>query len=174
MWNDSSGQPKRSRDGERLTPLELAAWRGVLRVQARMLRRLDATMQAEHDLGLAGYEILLRLSEQPDHRMRMAALADAIIRPRSTLTRVVTQLEERSLVRRDADEHDGRGASAVLTGSGLRTFRAAQQTNLAEVRTAFLDRLDDDALGALASAWAAVDPDVLQPAPDEAEQARRA
>jgi DNA-binding MarR family transcriptional regulator len=167
MWNDSSGRPRRSRDGERLTPLELAAWRGLLRVQARMLRRLDATMQAEHDLSLAEYEILLRLSERPDRRMRMAALADAIIRPRSTLTRVVGQLEQRGLVRRDADAHDGRGASAALTASGLRTFRTAQRTNLTEVRAAFLDHLDDGALHALASAWEAVDPAALAPAPDE-------
>jgi DNA-binding MarR family transcriptional regulator len=167
MWNDSSGRPQRSRDGQRLTPLELAAWRGLLRVQARMLRRLDTTMQAEHDLSLAEYEILLRLSEQPDHRMRMAALADAIIRPRSTLTRVVKQLEQRALVRRDADAQDGRGASAVLTAAGLRAFRKAQQTNLGEVRAAFLDHLDDAALHALAAAWEAVDPDALAAAPDE-------
>jgi DNA-binding MarR family transcriptional regulator len=166
MRNDPSATP-RSADGERLTATELAAWRGMLRVQARVLRDLDAAMVAGHALTLAEYEILLRLSEQPGGRLRMALLADAIIRPRSTLTRVVGALQQRGLVDREPSPGDGRGTTAVLTAAGRRRFRAAQRTNLRAVRTAFLDRLDDDQLRGLASAWAAIDPAAVAPAPDE-------
>jgi DNA-binding MarR family transcriptional regulator len=116
---------------------------------------------------MADYDALVRLSEQPGRRMRMVDLAEAILQPRSSLTRIVDGLERRGLVRREPSPEDGRGAEAVMTAEGQSLFRAAQRTHLDGVRERFLHRLSDEQLAHLANAWAAIEPSALEPAPDE-------
>ncbi|HEY6422671.1 MAG TPA: hypothetical protein VIY28_05350 [Pseudonocardiaceae bacterium] len=38
---------------------------------------------------MADYDVLVTLAEQPDRGMRMAELADTILQPRSSLTRLI-------------------------------------------------------------------------------------
>ena len=54
-----------------LSPTELAAWRGFLRVHSALVRDLDAELRAAHGLSLHEYEVLLYLSDSPDGRLRM-------------------------------------------------------------------------------------------------------
>jgi DNA-binding MarR family transcriptional regulator len=157
----------RSRPGQRLTAAELAAWRGLLRIAVRLRREFGQQLSETHGLSMADYDVLVRLAEQPGGRMRMAELADAILQPRSSLTRLVGDLERRGLVRREPSPIDGRGLEAVMTDAGRTRFGEAQQTHLAGVRERFLDRLTDEQLAQLAAAWAAIDPSALAPGPDE-------
>jgi DNA-binding MarR family transcriptional regulator len=157
----------RSRPGQRLTAAELAAWRGLLRIAVRLRREFGQQLAETHALSMADYDVLVRLAEQPGGRMRMAELADAILQPRSSLTRLVGDLERRGLVLREPSPIDGRGLEAVMTDAGRTLFGEAQQTHLAGVRERFLDRLTDDQLAQLAAAWAAIDPSALAPGPDE-------
>ena len=48
-----------------LSPLELGAWRGLLRSHAAIVRELDAQLEARHGLSLTAYEVLLLLHEAP-------------------------------------------------------------------------------------------------------------
>lgn len=157
----------RSRSGQRLTAAELAAWRGLLRIAVQLRRTLGQQLTETHALSMADYDVLVRLSEQPGQRMRMAELADTILQPRSSLTRLVSDLERRGLVHREPTPIDGRGSEAAMTDAGRALFREAQQTHLAGVRERFLDRLTDEQLSQLAAAWAAIDPNALDLAPDE-------
>ena len=52
----------------------------------------------------------------------------------SGITRVVTRLEERGLVRREPDPADGRAAFAALTKTRLEALRRAQVIHHATVR----------------------------------------
>lgn len=149
-------RPTRSTGGQPLTPLELAAWQGMLRVSFRLRTELGRALQQAHGLSMANYDLLVRLAEQPDGQMRMAGLADAILQPRSSLTRMAGNLQHRGLIQRRPAPDDGRGALAALTKAGRRTFRAAQRTHLGGVRRHFHDQLSDDQLRQLAKAWTAV------------------
>ena len=46
----------------RLSPSELAAWRGFMRVHSALLHELDRELEETHGLPLTHYEVLLRLS----------------------------------------------------------------------------------------------------------------
>src|SRR5438105_3673106 len=62
----------------RLDPLELRAWRGLLRVHASLSKALDARLEAEHGLPLTSYEVLLHLAETEAGKMRMCDLASSV------------------------------------------------------------------------------------------------
>lgn len=136
-----------------LSPTELAAWRGMLRVHAKVTQVLDAQMRAEHGLTVSQYEVLLFLGDADDHRMRMADLAARVLLTRSGVTRLVDRLVDLGYVERCAAEADGRGAYAQLTASGADALRAAQRTHRRGVREEFLEHLDADAQRALGAAW---------------------
>ncbi len=87
------------------------------------------------------YELLVRLSEAPERRMRMSALAEASASSRSRLSHAVAQLEKRGWVRREASPGDGRGAVAVLMDEGFAALAAAAPGHVAAVRRLLVDRL---------------------------------
>ena len=60
-----------------------------------LMDRLDDELRAAHGLSLAEYEILVRLSEVDDRRMRMSHLADAVAHSRSRLTHTISRHGER-------------------------------------------------------------------------------
>jgi DNA-binding MarR family transcriptional regulator len=157
----------RSQSGQALASSELAAWRGLLRVSVRLRRELDTRLSEGHNLTIGDYDVLVQLAEQHEQRMRMADLADSVLQPRSSLTRIVGGLEARGLIRREGTSDDARGVEAVLTEEGVAVFRRAQVAHHDNVRELFLDRLSDKQLAELAQAWEAVDRDALTPAPDE-------
>ena len=149
----ASGRPER-----RLTGPELAAWRGLLRVHASLVRELDSELIAAHDLPLGSYEVLLTLADAPERRMRMAELADSVLLSRSGLTRMCDRLAREGLIDRCASPSDARGSYAVLTEAGHDRFQEAQATHLAGVRRLFTDHFDRDELELLGRLWERVLP----------------
>jgi DNA-binding MarR family transcriptional regulator len=136
-----------------LTPHELAAWRGLLEVHARVTQRLDAQMQAEHGLSLSAYEVLMFLDDAPEHRMRMSEIADRVLLSRSGCTRLVDRLGEQGYVTRCAATSDGRGLYAQLTEAGLAKISAARATHREGIRRCFLDHLTATDQIALGDIW---------------------
>lgn len=141
-----------------LTPVELAAWRGLLRAHSALVRELDAELRATHELSLHEYEVLLVLAQAPDARMRMSDLAAAVLLSQSGLTRLVDRLVDAGSVERTRCEDDGRGLNAELTDPGRVRLEQARPSHLADVRTSFLDRFDDAELRTLAGFWERVLP----------------
>lgn len=137
----------------RLSPPELAAWRGFLRAHALLMRELDCELEAAHGLPLVSYELLVQLEKAPEHRMRMRELADAVLLSRSGLTRLVDRLVREGLIKRSTCSVDARGAYAVLTPKGRRTLETARPQHLDAVRRRFLDHFDEDELVRLTDAW---------------------
>ena len=124
-----------------LTRSELRAWRTFLRAHATVVRALEADLQAEHDLPLASYDVLVQLSEAPDRRLRMTELADRVLLSRSGLTRLADRLEREGLLTREPCPSDARGTLAVLTDAGLDRLRRAWPTHLRGVQQHVLSRL---------------------------------
>ena len=127
----------------------LAAWSTFLRAHARVVRELERELQAEQDLALTDYDVLVQLAAAPDRRLRMSDLADRLLLSRSGATRLVDRLVGDGLVERITCESDRRGQWAALTDAGLARLRRASPTHLRGVATHFLDRLAPDDLAAL-------------------------
>jgi DNA-binding MarR family transcriptional regulator len=136
-----------------LSPAELGAWRGLLRVHSSLTKALDAELVREHGLPLSSYEVLLFLAEAPDGRLRMSELADGVLLSRSGLTRLVDRMEAEGLLRRERCEDDARGFNALITPEGREQFARARRTHLDGVRERFLSHLSPDELRALADVW---------------------
>src|SRR5207248_5085778 len=72
----------------KLPETEDRAWRAFLHTHARVIRRLDAELQAERGLTLSAYEVLLRLRAAPKCGLRMTQLAEEVLLSPSGCTRV--------------------------------------------------------------------------------------
>ncbi len=121
----------------------LPTWRDFLHAHARLLRRMDEELQANHGLSMAEYDALLQLANAPGRRLRMSALADRVLLSRSGITRLVDRLVASGMVERTTCSTDARGAEAALTPSGLDRLRAASRTHLNGVDTWFLGVIDE-------------------------------
>jgi DNA-binding MarR family transcriptional regulator len=138
---------------------EMSAWHALIRAHSRVVRRLEAELEAEHGLSLPAYEVLAHLSEAPDQRLRMTDLAKHAILTPSGLTRLVDKLARDGLVERARCGADARVVYAVLTPAGMDRLVLAYPTHVRGVREHYLDWLSaaqkdavSDALGDLAGA----------------------
>lgn len=134
----------------------LAPWRAFLVAHARVVRRLDEELRAEHDLSIGEYDALVTIARAPERRIRMRQLADEVILSKSGVTRLVDRLVDDGLVERSACLADARGAEAVLTERGLARLRAASKTHLRGIDEHFLSILDRDELAVVERALASV------------------
>ncbi|WP_314411736.1 MarR family winged helix-turn-helix transcriptional regulator [Streptomyces sp. DSM 40484] len=138
-----------------LTPDELLLWQSLGRLVHSLPRALEEDM-TRAGVTMTEFAALLILSEAPDHRMRMSALAGASGLTPSRITRVIDGLSKHGLARKERHGQDGRGSEAVLTEAGLRALRSAQPAHLASARSRVLDQIPPDLLAPLAQTIAAV------------------
>jgi DNA-binding MarR family transcriptional regulator len=137
-------------DGTRwLDDEEQRMWRAFLAAQRLVFDRLERQLQRDSGMPMAYYEILSRLSEAPDHTLRMSQLAESALSSRSRLSHAVARLEAAGWVRRRACAEDRRGSFAELTAEGLATLRAAAPGHVAAVRADLFDPLTPDQQRAL-------------------------
>ncbi|MGW2785352.1 MarR family winged helix-turn-helix transcriptional regulator [Streptomyces populi] len=90
----------------------------LMRAQAALAKRFDASLGGLHGVSLADFTVLLRLSQAPGDRMRRVDLAEALGLTASGVTRGLVPLERIGLVGRDTDARDARVAYAALTETG--------------------------------------------------------
>jgi DNA-binding MarR family transcriptional regulator len=139
-----------------LTEDEQHAWRAYLVGTTLLMDRLDRDLRDNHDLSLPEYEILVRLSEAADRRMRMAVLADSLSHSRSRVTHTVSRMEKAGLVTRDPCLADGRGVEAVLTERGYAVLAEAAETHVRGVRELLVDLASPDEFAAVGRVFDAV------------------
>jgi DNA-binding MarR family transcriptional regulator len=123
-------------DGE-----EQQVWRSFLEGSQLLSDRLARELDDDTDLSLPEYEVLVRLSEEPDHSLRMSALADKLVHSRSRLTHTARRMEDRGLVERRACPGDGRGVLCVMTDAGYEALVKAAPTHVEGVRTHLFDQM---------------------------------
>jgi DNA-binding MarR family transcriptional regulator len=120
---------------------EQAAWRWSLSAVQLLNAAVEAQLQRDSGLSHADYEILVRLSDEPEHALRMSELADRTLFSRSRLSHAVGRLEKAGLVRREPYPDDRRGLCAVLTERGLQTLEAAAPGHVETVRRVLFEQL---------------------------------
>lgn len=131
------------------------AWRAYLLGTARLMAKLDDDLR-QFGIGINDYEILVRLSEAPDRRLRMADLADRLHQSRSRLTHTVGRLEAAELVRRTSCKSDKRGVWAELTEAGFGLLEQAAPHHVDGVRENLLDLADPEDFAAVGRVFDAV------------------
>ena len=127
----------------------LAPWRSFLLAHARVSRRLDEELRAEHDVSFAEYDALLTIAQSPGRRIRMGLLAEEVLLSKSGVTRLIDRLVADGLVVRDQCVTDARGAEAVLTDKGLERLRRASRTHLRGIERHFFEVVEAADLGAI-------------------------
>jgi DNA-binding MarR family transcriptional regulator len=147
-----------------LSDTEQQSWRTLIDVTTGVLATLDAELRAEHGLSLGEYEVLARLSEAPEHSLRMTDLAGHLRLSPSGITRRIDGLVRSGLVERQQCPSDRRGSNAVLTDAGLRRLQDAAPTHVRGVRAHFVDQLSARDLTHLASALSNIDVDATRAA----------
>jgi DNA-binding MarR family transcriptional regulator len=135
-----------------LTEDEQRSWRAWIAATQQLHDRLTRDLQAHHGLTMADYEILVRLSEVPDRRMRMSDLAEVTLSSRSRLSHQIDRMVKAGLVERQLCEEDRRGAFASLTDNGWDTLVAAAPDHVESVRTHLVDQLSPKEFSALGAA----------------------
>jgi DNA-binding MarR family transcriptional regulator len=131
----------------------LDVWQAWLRAHRLVTQQLDGALRDRVGLTLDDYDVLVQLALAPQQRLRMSALADALLLARSSCTRIVGRLEERGWVARVADDDDGRVVWAELLPAGRAIQRRAAVVHLAGVQEQFGQHLrpgDASRLGAFA------------------------
>ena len=124
-----------------LTDDEQASWRAWIAASLLLPDRLSRDLQEACSISLPDYEILVYLSEAPEHRLRMSELAERTLSSRSRLSHQVDRLSASGLVDRQPCSDDRRGYFAVLTPRGWDFLVATAPVHVESVRQHLVDVL---------------------------------
>jgi DNA-binding MarR family transcriptional regulator len=129
-----------------LAPDQLASWLSVVRLITRLPWAIDSQLQRDADLSMIEYMTMAMLGDAPQWTLRMSELAERTSASLSRLSHLVTRLENRGYVRREADPADGRFTNAILLPAGLNKLESAAPGHVAYVRQLVIDNLSPERL----------------------------
>ena len=104
---------------------EQRTWRTFVMATKLLFDQVERELDEQTEVPSRYYEIVARLAEVPERRLRMSELADLSQSSRSRLSHSVARLESLGWIRREASQTDRRGAFAVLTDEGFAALEAA-------------------------------------------------
>src|SRR6202453_5526266 len=118
-----------------LTDAEVGSWLSVVRMITWLPWSIDQQLRRDSNLSMVEYQVMARLSANPERTLRMSLLADLANSSLSRLSHLVKRLEDRGLVRRELDPADGRFTNAILTDKGFETLAEAAPGHVAHTRS---------------------------------------
>lgn len=127
-----------------LSSSEAHAWLGFVHTTQLLFDELDRQVRADADMTHADYQMLALLSQAPERRLNITALARVMCYSQSRVSHAVARLGRRGWIERHSDPHDGRGSVAALTAAGFAALEAAAPGHVAAVRTHLLDQLSPE------------------------------
>jgi DNA-binding MarR family transcriptional regulator len=146
-----------------LTREQLAAWVRLAAVLELLPTALDSQLRRDAELTHFDYYVLAMLSEAPDRTLRMARLAASTTATLARLSHVVQRLEARGLLERVPCPGDRRATNARLTEAGWQKVQAAAPGHVSFVRDNVIDALTPEQVSQLADITSAIlsrlDPD---------------
>ena len=107
------------------------AWRDMDACHASICAALERELGDRHALGVSDFEVLDRLAECPDGKIRAQDLAESVHLSQSALSRMIGRLEQHGLVGRSLCDDDRRGIYVCLTDAGRRLHAEALPTQRA-------------------------------------------
>lgn len=137
-----------------LTAPEEQLWRRWLMLNRLVPAVLHHDLQADSQLSLADFDVLVQLTDTELGRLRVSDLAQALQWERSRVSHQVTRMERRGLLARDDCPQDARVSYVVITPQGREAIEKAAPAHLRTVRRLVFDVLSP---GELAGFEVAVD-----------------
>ena len=147
----------------KIDEFHLAAWRAFLTAHATVIHQIEEDLAQAQRLPLSSYDVLLTLSEAPDHRLRMHEIAERVVLSRSGLSRLVDRLEKEELLYRERSSDDRRGAYAVLSDKGLDALRKAWPVYAQGIQKNFASLLNDEEAAIITQAFTRIHEAVRNP-----------
>jgi DNA-binding MarR family transcriptional regulator len=148
---------------------EQVSWRAWIAASLLLPDRLSRDLQEESGISLPDYEILVYLSEAPEHRLRMSDLAARTLSSRSRLSHQVDRLSDAGLVDRQPCSDDRRGYFAVLTSAGWDFLVATAPAHVASVREHLVDVLTPEEFAEFGRLCAKVAEQLRTPGSDDCD-----
>jgi DNA-binding MarR family transcriptional regulator len=127
-----------------LSPAEQHLWRTFLRMRQQLDAQLARQLQAESEISIADFSVLVVLTDVPEGRVRVLELARGLQWEKSRLSHHLARMVKRGLIERAECDEDGRGSFVVITDAGRRAIEAAAPRHVELVRTLFFDPLTDE------------------------------
>jgi DNA-binding MarR family transcriptional regulator len=124
-----------------LDQTEQRTWRAFVAAQRVVNSQIEQQLQRDAGIPHTYYEILVRLAEADEGRLRMSELALSTLGSRSRLSHAVSRLEKCGWVRREGIQSDRRGQVAIITDEGRRALEETAPGHVATVRETVFDAL---------------------------------
>ena len=112
---------------------QVRAWYAFMKVHLRLRYEMNHQLQADADVSLADYDVLVALTSDQDGRMTVSDLATRIGAERSRVSHQVLRMARRGLVEVTPSARDRRASDVALS--------AAQTRQLASAFESIYDRL---------------------------------
>lgn len=132
---------------------EQVLWRKTLQFQQLMDLAIDRQLERDAGLSLADYSVLVTLSEADGAGLRAREVGSKLGWDRSRVSHQVRRMEKRGLVAKTACETDGRGTMIALTDQGQKAIEASAPQHVEQVRSLFIDDLNEDELRTLSKVF---------------------
>jgi DNA-binding MarR family transcriptional regulator len=116
----------------------------LLETNARLSRSLGLELEAECDLPLAWFDVLLQLRRSPDGRLKMNEIAEAIVHSSGGTTRLVDRIEEAGFVERQSCPSDRRAIHVAITDAGNAKLDEALSVHLEYLDESLAKQLTED------------------------------
>lgn len=129
---------------------QLGAYFALMEVSSLLQYAVDEHLRADGDLSWVQFQILARLVDAPEGRLRMTDLADGVVYSRSGLTYQAGLLEARGLITRSPSPEDDRSVIVTVTGAGRELIARVMPGHVDSVRRLLFEPMaegDLDALG---------------------------
>jgi DNA-binding MarR family transcriptional regulator len=133
-----------TRDTPWLSAAEQRVWRSWLKLNAQLPATLARELQDDAGLSMPDFDVLVRLTDDPEGRVRVTDLARMLFWERSRVSHHVTRMQGRGLVERVECPEDGRGAFVAVTPAGRTAIENAAPGHVRAVRRLLFDALDAD------------------------------
>ncbi|MEU4425869.1 MarR family transcriptional regulator [Actinoplanes sp. NPDC024001] len=138
-----------SRETAPLDAGQLGAYFALMEVSSLLQHAVEEHLRADGDLSYVQFQLLARLADSPEGRLRMTDLADGVVYSRSGLTYQAGLLDRRGLISRAPAADDERSVMVSLTDAGRALVAQVLPGHIAVVRRLLLDSLEKGDLAIL-------------------------
>lgn len=142
-------QPSTSTQVANIDAEAMQAWRRFLRAHCAIVRELDSDLRANFGMTINDFDVLVRLHNAENLRLRMSDLAQHVVLTRSGITRLIDGLVRLGYVERVHCAKDARVSYAVLTDTGSDALELARCSHHRGVIETFLSKFSGEELAQL-------------------------
>jgi DNA-binding MarR family transcriptional regulator len=130
---------------------QLGAYFALMEVSSLLQYAVEEHLRADGDLSYVQFEILARLVDSPEGRLRMTDLADGVVYSRSGLTYQAGLLDKRGLITRSPSPDDERSVMVTVTDTGRDLITRVLPEHADRVRQLLFDPMSGEDLTALSA-----------------------